>query len=56
MSTPFNKDGIWIISTCGVALVGMLLVYGKESAVEYLLSGIIISVLFMTISPFLWRK
>lgn len=53
---PFNMDGLWMIVLCGIMLVAFLLFYGKEHAIEFLLSGSIVSLFLMFLLPFLWRK
>lgn len=53
---PFNMDGLWMIALCGVILAAFLLFYGKEHAIEILLSGWIVSLFLTFLLPFLWRK
>lgn len=45
-----------MIALCGVILVAFLLFYGKEHAIEILLSGWIVSLFLTFLLPFLWRK
>lgn len=51
---PLNREWLWFVSILGILLVVLLWSYGAEMVKAYLMGGLIISVILVTVVFVLW--
>lgn len=53
---PLNRDGLWMSLVLGSGLLAFLMMYGTDSLLQNLTSGIVIALMILTVLPVLWKK